>query len=310
MGEWLSVIIPVYNRENLVERTLDSVFSQTHRPLQLVVVDNASSDGTLTKLQLWKKEHESEDFQVIIAEEHRRGASFARNKGFSLATSETVLFFDSDDEMHPILAERAISAFKSNPDIEMVIWRVEEMNDKGERNERRFINKNLLKRHLYNGMLCTVAYAVKRDFFSRSGGWNTELTGWDDWELGLRLLLMKPRIKMIDDTLVTIHPQQVSITGVDFKSKHGVWERAIEAMERESRKEPEPLHSRLMNMLTYRRVNLAALYKMERADDLATALLKKSLDNPSLPRWRKMLLRLFYHYTSRGGRCAYLLWPE
>ena len=53
-----TIIIPVYNREALVQRTLDSVLAQTHRPLQLVLVDNCSTDGTLQVLQQFADRHD------------------------------------------------------------------------------------------------------------------------------------------------------------------------------------------------------------------------------------------------------------
>ena len=72
----VSIIIPVYNRAHIVGATLDSVVAQTHRPLQVVLVDNYSTDDTLQVLETFKKEHPSLDV-VVTREEHRTAGAAA-----------------------------------------------------------------------------------------------------------------------------------------------------------------------------------------------------------------------------------------
>ncbi len=306
----ISVIIPVYNRENLVVRTLDSVYGQTYRPIQLIVVDNNSTDSTVKTVEKWKETHEHDDFKIIITEEKKPGAANARQTGFTLATGEVIMFFDSDDTMRPELIAKVMDKFKAHPHLDMVYWQTTYGSPTlhGKFNRKRFSTRNLLRRHMFNGLFSTQTYAVKADYFRKCGGWNTNLPCWNDWELGLRLLLNNPAIEAIPEPLVMIYPQTESITGTDFKSKHGKWEKAIEAMEKVSATQEEPLRSKLERMLLYRRVNLAALYKAEGATDIAESLLQQSLANSSVSLWRKQLLRLIYTYTSHGGRAAYLLW--
>lgn len=310
MKEGISVIIPVFNRESLVERTLDSVYAQTFRPIELIIVDNASTDDSRLTAVKWKEKHESADFRITVADEPHRSAAQARQTGAELATSDVIMFFDSDDVMLPELCGKAMEVFRKNPEADMVYWKlIYGLSDQATRKSpRRFAHHNLLRRHLINALFNTLSYAVKKDYFLNCGGWDTSLSAWDDWELGLRLLLGNPHTIAIPETLAVIYPQEDSITGTDYQSKRGKWEEAIAAMERVSRNQPEPLRHWLTGMLLYRRVNLAALYKSEGADEVATALLEKSLAASSEPKWRKLLLRLIYAYTSRGGRCAYLLW--
>ncbi|MDE6768848.1 MAG: glycosyltransferase family 2 protein [Muribaculaceae bacterium] len=304
----ISVIIPVYNREDLVVRTLDSVYAQTYRPIELIVVDNNSTDSSAEVMKRWKESHHHSDFDIILINEQKPGAAIARQTGFTKATSEVVLFFDSDDIMRPELLTKVMEKFRTHPNTDMIYWQTSVLSTQGQANPKRFSTSNLLRRHLFNGMLCTISYAVKTDYFKKCGGWNPTLTGWDDWELGLRLLLNNPVMESIPEPLVIIYPQPESITGTDFKSKQGEWEKAIEAMERVSATQKEPLRSKLKRMLLYRRINLAALYKAEGASEIAKSLLEQSLSTSSVSTWRKWLLRLIYHYTSHGGRAAYLLW--
>lgn len=101
MQPLVSVIVPVFNRAQLVERSLQSVSEQTYRPLELIVVDDGSTDNTLSVLHRWKKDFDGEDFQVIILSQTNKGVSAARNAGAEVASGEYLQFLDSDDLICP-----------------------------------------------------------------------------------------------------------------------------------------------------------------------------------------------------------------
>ena len=115
----ITIIVPVYNRAHLVGATLDSIAAQTLRPIHLVLVDNNSQDNTLKVLLDFKKRHQSDDFKVTVLQETRRGAAAARNCGLQEATTEWVMFFDSDDIMAPDLLESYARAVEKHADAEM-----------------------------------------------------------------------------------------------------------------------------------------------------------------------------------------------
>ena len=120
----ITIIVPVYNRAHLVGATLDSIAAQTLRPIHLVLVDNNSQDNTLKVLLDFKKRHQSDDFKVTVLQETRRGAAAARNCGLQEATTEWVMFFDSDDLMAPDLLESYARAVEKHSDAEVVVTRV------------------------------------------------------------------------------------------------------------------------------------------------------------------------------------------
>ena len=304
----LSIVIPVKNREKLILRALDSVYNQSYRPIRLIVVDNDSTDGTFAAVEKWKATHESEDFSVKIVSESRPGAAAARNRGLLEVDTDYMLFFDSDDVMLPELAITVMEAFDRNKKLDLVYWRCAVVNDKEEVIPKRFAKFDLIKRHLYNAVLCTISYAVRTSFIKRIGGWDSSLRVWDDWELGLRILLNEPNMKGIFRVFAHIYPQSTSITGTDFHSKAGEWEMAIEAMEKDAESSPEGLKKRVLQMLTYRKINLAAIYAQEGHKELGDPLLETTLRCSNLPEWRKKLLRIIYAYTKNGGRAGYLLW--
>lgn len=304
-----SIVIPVKDRENLILRCLDSVYNQSYRPIRLIVVDNDSKDNTVAAVEEWKAKHESDDFTVTILSEQRPGAAAARNRGLLEVDTDYMMFFDSDDVMLPELSITVMEAFDRDKKLDMVYWRTAVVNEREEVIPKRFAKFDLIRRQIYNGILSTQAFAVRTSFLKRCGGWNASLRVWDDWELGFRLLLNEVNIKGVFRVLTHIYPQKVSITGINHYSKAGLWEKAIEECEKDVDKLSEgSFRDRLLDMLIYRRINLAALYSREGATELGEELFKKTIASSHLSVWRKKLARFIYNYTRRGGRAAYLLW--
>lgn len=101
MEHLVSVIIPVYNRMDYLGECLDSVLAQTYENLEIILIDDGSTDGSV---ELCKQYAEKDSRIVVIAANHG-GVSKARNLGLDAAKGEFVLFVDSDDVIHPNLTE-------------------------------------------------------------------------------------------------------------------------------------------------------------------------------------------------------------
>ncbi|MDE6716601.1 MAG: glycosyltransferase family 2 protein [Muribaculaceae bacterium] len=304
----LSIVVPVKDRERLIVRCLDSIYNQTYRPIRLIVVDNNSTDGTVAAVEKWKEVKESDDFTVKIVSESRPGAAAARNRGLLEVDTDYMLFFDSDDVMLPELAVTVMETFDRNKKLDVVYWRTAIVNDKEEVIPKRFARFDLIRRQVYNAVLSTQAYAIRTAFIKRIGAWNDSLLCWDDLELGLRILLNEPTIKGIFRVLVHIYPQVNSITGTNYYSKVGEWEKALDCMEHYVLSNSHVMSRKILEMITYRRINLAALYHAEGYPEFGETLLHKTISESNLPKWRKKLLSFIYNYTRLGGRAAYLLW--
>lgn len=107
----VSVVIPTYNRADALQRTLDSVLDQTHEDLEVLVVDDASTDETATVVA------DYDDSRVTFLEhETNRGGSAARNTGIEQATGEYIAFLDSDDEWLPRKIERQVELLERRSD--------------------------------------------------------------------------------------------------------------------------------------------------------------------------------------------------
>ena len=114
MEELFSVIVPVYNREALITSALNSVFDQTYRPIQLIIIDDGSTDCTAGTIRMWieslKKDSE---FMIEYIYQENGGVSSARNTGISRILGRYVQFLDSDDLIHNCRLEKLANMFKS-----------------------------------------------------------------------------------------------------------------------------------------------------------------------------------------------------
>ncbi len=115
----ISVIIPTYNRATLINRALNSVFSQTLLADEVIVIDDGSSDDTVNFIKT--------DYpDVILISQDNKGISAARNAGISATTGEWIALLDSDDEWLPQKLQLQMQALKENPEYLIVhtneIW--------------------------------------------------------------------------------------------------------------------------------------------------------------------------------------------
>ncbi len=228
----ITLVIPVHNRAAIVERTLQSVECQTARPLRVILVDNNSTDNTLQVLRRWKAAAEAPGLEITVITEHTPGAAAARNAGLRLVSSEFVMFFDSDDIMHPTHVERALKAVGSTPPPDIAGWDVSITDLSGHRFTKPIDSRDCLWHCIMHGMMGTQRYVARTRLVRRAGEWNPAMTGWDDIELGLRMLLLNPRITKVKGTpTVDIIQQTESITGLDFSSSPAKWENALDEME-------------------------------------------------------------------------------
>ena len=219
MSEKVSVVVPVLNRKTLLGRTLSSISEQSWRPLQIVVVDNGSTDGTYEEaLRLADKFNAEEGLEIKVIQQSERGASRARNSGFHNVSGEIVLFFDSDDIMMTDAIRTYMQTFTEHPEIDMVIAPFYWLLDDGKRNKRRIRRGDLLTNHFHHCLLSTQSFAAKRKFLSRvesrhGGLWPENLGVWDDWALGMRLLMCCPKVVILKRCVALVEPQAQSITG-------------------------------------------------------------------------------------------------
>jgi glycosyltransferase involved in cell wall biosynthesis len=114
----ISVIIPAYNAANTIIRCIESVYSQTYDEIEIIIVNDGSTDNTVKIVQHFKKEHKKENLYIYTQE--NGGPSKARNNGIRFASGDWVAFLDADDCWLPDKLERQIIFSKENPEFSLI----------------------------------------------------------------------------------------------------------------------------------------------------------------------------------------------
>lgn len=111
----VSVVIPCYNSESSIIRTLSSVFSQTTAIHEVIVIDDGSTDRSCQMIQDFRKQHNAKNLKLI--KQANAGPAAARNHGISIAEGDWIAFLDSDDIWLPQKIEIQQDYLLQNPDI-------------------------------------------------------------------------------------------------------------------------------------------------------------------------------------------------
>jgi len=111
MKEKVSVITPTYNSEAYISETINSILNQSHKNLEIILIDDASTDGTRDILDKYKR---SDPRIVTIFLKKNSGSGLARNKGIEKATGRFLAFVDSDDYWHKDKLKNQLEFMRSN----------------------------------------------------------------------------------------------------------------------------------------------------------------------------------------------------
>ena len=98
-GGKFSVVIPAYNAEKYIIRLLDSLRAAKSEPLEIVIIDDGSTDNTANIVEEYRRNHQELD--VILHRQSNKGVSSARNVGIGIAHGDYIWFVDADDEINP-----------------------------------------------------------------------------------------------------------------------------------------------------------------------------------------------------------------
>lgn len=161
-----SIIIPVYNVEDYLDRSLDSVIKQSYDDFEAIVVDDGSLDNCPKLCDEWAKK----DKRISVIHKKNGGLSDARNEGVKKAKGEYIIFLDSDDYWDKDLLKEINKSLGNNPDVvRFQIRTVDENNNQKDYPELSFESKTgeeafslITKYHFVENAW---AYAIKRDYY-------------------------------------------------------------------------------------------------------------------------------------------------
>ena len=112
----ISVIVPVYNVRPYLAEALDSVLNQTYRNIEILIIDDGSTDGSSELCDAYARK----DTRIRVVHQKHGGVSAARNTGFDLMSGDLVASLDSDDAFRPDMLSRMLTAMKEN-DADIVV---------------------------------------------------------------------------------------------------------------------------------------------------------------------------------------------
>jgi len=110
----------MYQAETTIERTLQSLVYQTHRPLEVIIVNDGSTDGSVTCVTAFIQSQNDPAITFYTLHQNNQGASSARNRGLERASGDYIALLDADDEWLPIKLESQLAVFQKYPYIDFL----------------------------------------------------------------------------------------------------------------------------------------------------------------------------------------------
>jgi len=202
----VSVIIPTANRAGYLREAMESVFAQSHRPIELIVVDDGSTDATCETIRAFSACHAGDrEFSCQYLQQHRRGPLVARNKAIEGSHGRFIQFLDDDDTLHPEKLATQVGVLGSEPDVDAVVCQTVYCNERMQAKavSRVFTGPNdtdmvaffLDLRH----DIAIHAPLFRRAAIDAVGGWDERVTHGGEVELHLRMAISGVRFRFTHD---------------------------------------------------------------------------------------------------------------
>jgi glycosyltransferase involved in cell wall biosynthesis len=183
----VSVVIPTFNRAKLIGRAVRSILSQNYPDLEVIIVDDASTDNTRDRIKtLQQADRRIQYFRL----DSNRGAQAARNTGIQAAKGEYIAFLDSDNEWLPRKLQRQMILFSHRADslgaVYCGYWEVSASGDMLNEYMPRYRGL-VYKQALGDWLTDTSTLVVRKDILERIHGFDENIRAYQEWDLCIRL---------------------------------------------------------------------------------------------------------------------------
>lgn len=178
----ISIIMPTYNRENIILNSINSVLNQTYPNFELIIIDDGSTDGTKSLL----KSIEEKRVKILHNNENK-GCSYSRNIGLKYAKGDIIMYLDSDNEWDSEYIKTMVGAFMELPDADALYsaqYLYKNFDSKPYALRFASYNKTLLHNHNFIDLNC---FCHKRKILNKIEGFNESMWRLVDWEFILRI---------------------------------------------------------------------------------------------------------------------------
>lgn len=289
----VSVVIPAYNCERYIHRAIDSVLAQTYRPLECIVVDDGSTDGTSAIAQGFGD-------QVRLVRQSNGGASSARNAGIAAARGRYIAFLDSDDYWFDTKLDNQLAVFERHPEVVLVSGRWRWIPSSAEVAPDSLTGpawdpgqvkiRPGLKTLLRDPYLCTPSVVIDASAAKSAGGFDPALPTAEDVDFFLRACGDRP-YALLDQIVVAcqIRPGSLTQTEDAYRFNLQVIDRLVGDQPHFARRNSELVAECRLDI--YRRWVLAALFKGEGRH--ARDLLRRSRAVGHLERYGRLYAKSF-----------------
>jgi len=192
----VSICIPTFNRKDYLAETLESIYSQTYKDYEVLVVDDGSTDGTKEML-------EERGYNLRYHWQENAGNAAARNTLLKMAQGKYVAFLDSDDLFTPDAIERMVKAMESEPE-DVIVYgpylRIDKNGKVTGRSKRELYNGYCAKEIFQTIFIHTYGSMFPRRALEEVGGFDASLPVCPDYDLWLRLSLKYRFVSLSEPT--------------------------------------------------------------------------------------------------------------
>lgn len=212
----ITVIIPTYNSEKFIKRTLKSLEDQKELPDEIIFSDDGSTDETVQTIESWARDKKGINYKIL--KNYHKGPGSTRNKGILCAQNKWIAFLDSDDTWHENKIFEIKKTILLNKNVNFIVHYELHEDQKGIVKEiskklKAFENSNQnLKKYLYqSNIFSTSAVVCSKSLLEEKGLFDVNLSNGQDYELWLRL---SPKINLhiINKNLGTYYDSLNNIT--------------------------------------------------------------------------------------------------
>lgn len=180
-SDLVSVVIPVHNAERYLEAALKSVFAQTHAQIEIIAVDDGSTDRSVDILERYSD-------RVVLVRQPNSGAAVARNRGVHEARGKWIAFLDADDLWAPQKLQRQLDARGNRLwcyTDSVFVGGVNDGRKDSDLNEK--YDGQVLERLVCNNFVCMSSVLIQKQAYLQAGGFSERIRYVEDWELWIRL---------------------------------------------------------------------------------------------------------------------------
>lgn len=190
----VSIILPTFNRADLLVETLDSIIAQTYKNWECIIVDDGSSEANIELLKKFIQKDKRLKFLERKDFGQPTGANACRNIGIEKANGDFIIFFDSDDLFLPHSLQQRLDYFKKHPEYDFVVFQIKSFSKDENIVSRLFTEKkdNYLHAFLSHSIPWPImAPMLKTSFVKKTAGFDLKMPRLQDPDFYTSLLLLK-----------------------------------------------------------------------------------------------------------------------